>query len=128
MFLESPPAALLMATSVTRRHHSMLSICEQLAQCQNARDGAQGVDIGAGCRTHPGDRCHAPLIAARWRWLTFSPRMRGEKVGAYRAPAMTATFAFRRTARMRPAAWRVPGGHDGQQGEAPGRVARSAGQ
>ena len=69
-----------------------------------------------------------PLIAARWRWLTFSPRMRGEKVGAYRAPAMTATFAFRRTARMRPAAWRVPGGHDGQQGEAPGRVARSAGQ
>ena len=56
------------------------------------------------------------------------PRMRGEKVGAYRAPAMTATFAFRRTARMRPAAWRVPGGHDGQQGEAPGRVARSAGQ
>ena len=68
------------------------------------------------------------LIAARWRWLTFSPRMRGEKVGAYRAPAMTATFAFRRTARMRPAAWRVPGGHDGQQGEAPGRVARSAGQ
>jgi hypothetical protein len=50
----------------------------------------------------------------------------GEKLGPHRAPAMSAKDARRRTASMRPAAWRVPGGHDGQQGGAPGMSARSA--
>jgi membrane protease YdiL (CAAX protease family) len=70
----------------------------------------------------------ARLIGAPLVCWSFSPRMRGEKLGRYRAPAMMASVAFQGMARMRPAAWRVPGGHHGQQGDAPGWMAQSAGQ
>ncbi len=87
---------------------------------------------------HPATRKHSPHPKhctrpyPRRGWLTGAPwgwRVRSCVAAEHppaRAPVVTARFACRSTARVRPAARQVPGDTDGPQGEAPVLASQSA--